>query len=354
MQNAIKSTGNLDIIFNTPVTPLTIIREYENKTGAYSAREYALAKARYKAQLKTFAKRNINDTAFEQFQKSVNKYRKAAKLPAHPFDDYTSFKDIMIKTNQNVWLDKNLFKKEKTILKSKKENDIRMAYVQYWTHKMTYQHNKNILQRAKDLYDKHKSSDKNFVIKWSDIYGLQQVETDGITEIKMAPVDLSAFDKMIELTPNMILRADESIYTDVRILKPQMQKIFSDYDNRTLKYYKNLNTLFLANIVHAMIKSKWSQSTLDMIMQYLRDGGSTTDITDIVELMIDDGDFDQTWHYEEKISENGVNLEEARFLQLFNDMLASELPDDDDEPTEEQKQDDSKLGYEPGLKYIKS
>lgn len=364
MQNSQKQTAGIKNVLASSVTPLEIIRTYESEIArgikkeklTYSPRRYAFAKGTYRKELEYFAKQNIDDTAFEHFKKIVFNYRKTTKRASNPFDIYENFKDMVVNHNQNVWLSKGLFKNETNILKNRTEKGIRMAYIQYWTHQMTYVHNKNIIQKAYDLYKKHSDEDKHFVVKWSDIYGLQQVETDGVTEVKMAPVDLSAFDQMIELTPTMMLRADESIYTTVKVPSKKMQEIFGDKDVRTLKHYKNLNTLFLANIVHAMIKSKWSQSTLDMILQYLTDNGSTgvSNIIDIINSMIDDGDFDQTWHYEEKISENGVNLEEARFLQLFNDMLASELPDDDDEPTEEQKQDDSKLGYEAGLKYILS
>lgn len=349
LQNATKQTHTsaLDFILSQPSTPLEIIRKYESGIGTYSAREYALAKARYKSQLRSFAKKNIDNTSFEQFQKRVNSYRKVAKLPAHPFDDFTSFKDIMTKTNQNVWLDKKLFKNEKTILKSKSENDIRMAYVQYWMHKMTYVHNKNIINRAKNLYEKH-NPNKEFVVTWSDVYGMQRVESNGQVDVKMAPVDLSALDKLIDITPNLMLRADESIYTDVRVLKKPLQQIFQDYDDRTLKHYRNLNTLYLANIIHSMMAAGWSQSTLDMIMEYLRDGGSSTSITDIVDDLMDDGYFDSTWKYKEKIDENGVKQDESLFLQRFRDMVASELPDDS-----EPNQNDSKLGYEPGLKFIR-
>lgn len=249
---------------------------------------------------------------FQQFTKAVNTFQKNYKIAPHPFNSFDSFKEMVSKRGQTVGLWAG--GEYRSVLKSKTEQGMRRAYTAYWIDQMIRTHNIKRADAAR-LYEKHKNG--QFVSPLADVV------KPGKTK-KYETVSLDNIFELADLSGSLSLRTNPKLYAKIEQIPTRYKNIIYDFDQlqnkdvRTLKNFKNLDTLWFSNFFYAIQKAGWSSQTIDLIKRFV-DNNHLQDLYKIFEQLNSNGDLDFTWKYKEKMGDAKVKTEEDKFYSLLFD-----------------------------------
>jgi hypothetical protein len=265
---------------------------------------------RYKSAIMSFAGHNISDVKFTEFQKMVRQYQKSTKMLPHPFNEYEDFRTMVRNFNHVVNLENPVFQKQKSIVRSKSEKDIRRAYVAYWTDKIIQGHNSRLATASK-LY-KEKTG-KKFVAKSADI-----VKPDGFRngEVHTSVIDLGALNKIIDQSDMLEMRSHESLYEPIKKLpKNRYSDIFEKDKKYKLSHFKNEYMLWLNNFMYSARRAGWSDYTLAVIEDRAR-SGKIKELFDA----FDSENIEFVFKYKTRVGDNEVLSEEDRYLTAIKNL----------------------------------